>query len=221
VRIDAPPITRLSAALRDDLGLTGTKIGCNAGDCGACTVLLDGAQTCACLVALGQVAGRSVTTVEGLARNGRLTPLQRAFQRHGAAQCGICTPGMLLAASALLAREPAPQAPAILDALGGVLCRCTGYQKIVEAILDLAGREPAAPPAGAAVGACSAVAQRLPAAEAALSGQPCDRNLGARLQPEHLAGLTPLDDIRASAGYRSDVALTLVRRTVSELAQRL
>ena len=108
VRIAAPPIKRLAAVLRDDLGLTGTKVGCNAGDCGACTVLLDGAQICACLVPLGQVAGRRVVTVEGLARDGRLAPLQRAFQRHGAAQCGICTPGMLMAASDLLARESGP-----------------------------------------------------------------------------------------------------------------
>jgi aerobic-type carbon monoxide dehydrogenase small subunit (CoxS/CutS family) len=154
VQVDAPPIKRLAAVLRDDLGLTGTKIGCNAGDCGACTVLLDGAQTCACLVPLGQVEGRNVTTVEGLARHGRLTPLQQAFQRHGAAQCGICTPGMLIAASALLARDAAPAATAIADALGGVLCRCTGYQKIVEAILALgAGDVAEAPAPGAAVGA--------------------------------------------------------------------
>ena len=154
VRVEAPTIKRRAAVLRDDLGLTGTKIGCNAGDCGACTVLLDGAQICACLVPLGQVEGRSVLTVEGLAEDGGLAPLQRAFQRHGAAQCGICTPGMLMAASDLLARNPAPSAAEVMDALGGVLCRCTGYRKIVEAVLDLAvvGDE-AAPPVGAAVGA--------------------------------------------------------------------
>ncbi|HET6520783.1 MAG TPA: 2Fe-2S iron-sulfur cluster-binding protein, partial [Geminicoccaceae bacterium] len=88
VAVAAPPIKRLADALRDDLGLTGTKIGCNAGDCGACTVLLDGAQVCACMVPLGQAEGRRVTTVEGLADGGRLGPLQAAFQRHGAAQCG-------------------------------------------------------------------------------------------------------------------------------------
>jgi CO/xanthine dehydrogenase Mo-binding subunit/aerobic-type carbon monoxide dehydrogenase small subunit (CoxS/CutS family) len=154
VRVAAPPIKRLAAVLRDDLGLTGTKVGCNAGDCGACTVLLDGAQVCACLVALGQVAGRRVATVEGLATDGRLNSLQAAFQRHGAAQCGICTPGMLMAASDLLARNPAPSATQVMDALGGVLCRCTGYRKIIDAVLDLAahGEDPA-PPAGAAVGA--------------------------------------------------------------------
>jgi CO/xanthine dehydrogenase Mo-binding subunit/aerobic-type carbon monoxide dehydrogenase small subunit (CoxS/CutS family) len=154
VRVAAPPIKRLAAVLRDDLGLTGTKVGCNAGDCGACTVLLDGVQVCACLVALGQVESREVRTVEGLAEGNRLSALQRAFQRHGAAQCGICTPGMLMAASDLLARNPAPAATQILDALGGVLCRCTGYRKIVEAVLDLAEvRDDAAPPVGAAVGA--------------------------------------------------------------------
>src|SRR5689334_24112709 len=98
-------LRRLADVLRDDLRLTGTKIGCDAGDCGACTVLLDGAQVCACLVAVGQAAGRRVTTVEALARNGRLSPLQQAFHRCGAAQCGICTPGMLMAASDLLARN--------------------------------------------------------------------------------------------------------------------
>jgi aldehyde oxidoreductase len=155
VRVFAPPIKRLAAVLRDDLGLTGTKIGCNAGDCGACTVLVDGAQLCACLVALGQVEGRAVTTVEGLAGGGeRLSALQHAFQRHGAAQCGICIPGMLMAASDLLARNPAPSAGEAMDALGGLLCRCTGYRKIVAAVLDVAevGDQPAPAP-GAAVGA--------------------------------------------------------------------
>jgi CO/xanthine dehydrogenase Mo-binding subunit/aerobic-type carbon monoxide dehydrogenase small subunit (CoxS/CutS family) len=155
--VHAPPATRLADLLRDTLGLTGTKIGCNAGDCGACTVLLDGRQVCACLIPAGQVAGRAVTTVEGLAKSGRLSALQRAFADHGAAQCGICTPGMLMAAADLLARNPAPDEAAVLDGLGGVLCRCTGYRKIVEAVLSLARNErvavDAAPDAGAAVGA--------------------------------------------------------------------
>ena len=151
----APQAARLADVLRDELGLTGTKIGCNAGDCGACTVLLDGRQVCACLTALGQVSGRCVTTVEGLARGGKLAPLQVAFQNHGAAQCGICTPGMLMAAADLLARKPRPGEQEVRDALGGVLCRCTGYQKIVEAVLDAASRPAlAAPPAaGKALGA--------------------------------------------------------------------
>jgi aldehyde oxidoreductase len=138
VRVQGPPVKRLAAVLRDDLGLFGTKIGCNAGDCGACTVLLDGTQVCACMVPLGQVPGRKVTTVEGLAADGSLNELQAAFLRHGAAQCGICTPGMLMAASDLLARNPRPSAREVVDGLGGVLCRCTGYQKIVEAVLAVA-----------------------------------------------------------------------------------
>ena len=144
VEVGAAPATRLASALRDHLGLTGTKVGCDAGDCGACTVLLDGEQVCACLVPLGQVRGRSVTTVEGLAADGRLSPLQRSFHEHGAAQCGICTPGMLMAASTLLGRSRTPTEPEVLDALGGVLCRCTGYRKIVQAVL--AAVDPAASP---------------------------------------------------------------------------
>ncbi len=153
-RVTAPPASRLADVLRDDLGLTGTKIGCNAGDCGACTVLLDGRQVCACLVALGQVEGRAVTTIEGLASGGALDRLQRAFLAHGAAQCGICTPGVLMAAADLLARNPRPTEPETLNALGGVLCRCTGYRKIVEAVLAAAGGDTAVPepPAGQAVG---------------------------------------------------------------------
>ena len=136
VVLDVDPATRLSDALRD-LGLTGIKVGCNAGDCGACTVLMEGQEVCACLVAVGQCAGTSITTVEGLAANGTLTALQRSFHAHGAAQCGICTPGMLIAATGLLARNAKPSKLEVEDALGGVLCRCTGYQKIVEAIRDV------------------------------------------------------------------------------------
>ena len=156
VSVTAPPLRRLADALRDDLGLTGTKIGCNAGDCGACTVLLDGAQVCSCMVPLAQAAGRTVETVEGLARNDRLNRLQRAFLRHGAAQCGACTPGMLVAATELLRAPPRPGAAEVMDGLGGVLCRCTGYRKIVAAVLDAAGDAPqplGTPPPGAAVGA--------------------------------------------------------------------
>ncbi|HEX6144793.1 MAG TPA: molybdopterin cofactor-binding domain-containing protein, partial [Geminicoccaceae bacterium] len=158
VEVAAAPALRLVDVLRDRLGLTGTKVGCNAGDCGACTVLLDGRQVCACLVPLGQVAGRAVTTVEGLEREPRTRDLQAAFHRHGAAQCGICTPGMLIAASDLLARDAAPERAAVLGALGGVLCRCTGYRKIVDAVLDAvldAGGSAGAPaaPTGPAVGA--------------------------------------------------------------------
>ena len=150
------PSVRLSDVLRDDFGLTGTKIGCHAGDCGACTVLLDGEPVCACIVALGQCGGRSVTTVEGLAGpGGALSDLQRAFIAHGAAQCGICTPGMLMSAEALLRANPKPSEAEVNDALAGVLCRCTGYRKIVEAVLAVAAGtvvDIADPPAGRAVG---------------------------------------------------------------------
>ncbi|MFM7344174.1 MAG: molybdopterin-dependent oxidoreductase [Tagaea sp.] len=153
--VDVAPIARLADVLRDELGLTGTKIGCNAGDCGACTVRLDGKQVCACLVPAGQVQGRDVRTVEGLAQGGRLSALQDSFAAHGAAQCGICTPGMLMAADDLLARVAKPTTREIEDALGGVLCRCTGYRKIVEAVASVAAASPATadPAPGKAVGA--------------------------------------------------------------------
>jgi len=149
------PTTRLAAALRDDLGLTGTKVGCDAGDCGACTVLVDGRQLCACLLAMGQVEGRVVETVESLAgREAPLGALQASFLSHGAAQCGICTPGMLMAAQDLLRRASRPSRGEVEDALGGVLCRCTGYGKIVDAVLAVGnGAVAATPQAGSAVGA--------------------------------------------------------------------
>lgn len=153
-RVTAHPASRLSDVLRESLGLTGTKVGCNAGDCGACTVLLDGKQVCACLTAVGQVQGRSVVTVEGLSGNGRFKRLQKSFHAHGAAQCGICSPGMLMAAADLLARNGQPTEADVCDALGGVLCRCTGYRKIVEAVLDAALADVAveSTPTGRAVG---------------------------------------------------------------------
>ena len=157
------PAKRLSDVLRDDLGLTGTKVGCNAGDCGACTVLIDGKQVCSCLTAAAQASGREVTTVEGLGANETLSGLQRAFHKHGAAQCGICTPGMLMAAADLLSRNKQPDADAVKDALGGVLCRCTGYQKIIEAVVDAAHAELAPlPAAGAAIGARTPKVDGLP-----------------------------------------------------------
>jgi len=153
-QVIANPVSRLTEVLREQLRLTGTKVGCDAGDCGACTVLLDGSQICACLTAAGQVAGRDVVTVEGLAVGGEPSALQRAFLAHGAAQCGACTPGMLMAATELLRINRTPSEEAVLDALGGVLCRCTGYQKIVEAVMAAAcgDFDTVQPRAGAAVG---------------------------------------------------------------------
>ena len=147
------PLRRFSDVLREDLGLTGTKVGCDAGDCGACTILVDGEQRYACLTAVGQLEGHNARTVEGLAKNGDLTALQQAFLDEGAAQCGICTPGMLMAAQSLLDRTPNPTEAQVLDALGGVLCRCTGYTKIVEAVLK-AGQtsSESVPETGSAVG---------------------------------------------------------------------
>ena len=136
--LDAPPLMRLLDALRGPLGLTGTKEGCGEGECGSCTVLLDGEPVNACLVAIGQCEGRRVMTVEGLASNGTLTPLQSCFVSEGGAQCGICTPGMLVSAQALLAREKDPGDAAIREAIAGNVCRCTGYQRIVESIRQAA-----------------------------------------------------------------------------------
>ena len=147
--IDSNPVTRTSDVLREELGLTGTKVGCDAGDCGACTILIDGEQRFACLTAAGQLEGCDVHTVEGLAKDGKLSPLQQAFHRYGAAQCGICTPGMLMAAQSLLNVKPNPSREEVEDALGGVLCRCTGYSKIVAAVMEASGTETQELPADA------------------------------------------------------------------------
>ena len=125
-------------ALRDDLGLTGTKEGCGSGDCGACSVMLDGRLVCSCLVLAVETQGRTVETIEGMATGDTLHPVQRQFLEHAALQCGVCTPGFLVAAKALLEKNNNPTETEVRFWLAGNLCRCTGYHKIVEAVLDAA-----------------------------------------------------------------------------------
>jgi carbon-monoxide dehydrogenase small subunit len=134
------PYKTLLEVLREDLALTGTKHGCELGECGACTVLVDGEPQLSCLVLALECEGRSVQTIEGLARGPQLHPLQAAFADFGGSQCGYCTPGVIMTAKALLDREPNPTKQAIKEATAGNLCRCTGYQQIVEAIEDAADR---------------------------------------------------------------------------------
>ena len=142
VRIDVEPRRTLADALRDDLGLTGTHLGCEHGVCGACTVLVDGEPVRACLMFAVQAEGTSITTVEGLAgEDGTLHPLQEAFVEHHGLQCGFCTPGMLMSALHLLHRESRPSRERIREELSGNICRCTGYQGIVDAV-EAAGRDP-------------------------------------------------------------------------------
>ena len=133
-RLEIPVNCTLLSALRDDVGLQGTKEGCGSGDCGACTVLLDGKPVNSCLVLAVTADGRQVTTVEGLSKDDKLHPLQEAFIQEGAVQCGFCTPGMLLTAKGLLDENPMPSEGEIRKALAGNLCRCTGYVRIVKAV---------------------------------------------------------------------------------------
>ena len=132
------PEQTLLDVLRDELDLTGSKEGCASGDCGACSVLLDGRLVCACLVLGAEVEGRSIETIEGMADGATLHPLQQKFLDHAALQCGVCTPGFLIAAKALLERNPDPSETEVRYWLAGNLCRCTGYDKIVRAVLDTA-----------------------------------------------------------------------------------
>lgn len=134
VQFACPPEESLLAVLRDRLGLTGVKEGCSTGDCGACSVALDGRLVCSCLVLGAEAEGREIATVEGMAEGGKLHPLQENFIDHAALQCGICTPGFLMAAKVLLERNPDPTETEIRYALAGNLCRCTGYDKIVHAV---------------------------------------------------------------------------------------
>ena len=137
--IDVAADRRVVDILREDLGLTGTKEGCGAGECGACTILVGAETRLSCLMLAAQLAGQEITTVEGLAADNRLHPLQQSFIEHGAVQCGFCTPGMLLAGVALLKKNPHPNRDEIREGLSGNLCRCTGYQKIIDAVQSAAG----------------------------------------------------------------------------------
>ena len=132
------PADTVLDVLRDNLRLTGTKEGCGTGDCGACSIILDDKLVCSCLVLAGEVEGSEISTIEGMAIDGKLHPLQQNFLKHAALQCGICTPGILIAAKALLERNPDPTETEVRYWLAGNLCRCTGYDKIIRAVMDAA-----------------------------------------------------------------------------------
>lgn len=138
VTVDCDPRQILLKVIREELHLTGTKEGCGKGECGACTVLIDGTPVTSCLVPVGQVEGKKITTIEGLSKNGKLHPIQESFIEKGAVQCGFCIPGMILSAKALLDRKKNPTEEEIKEGLSGNLCRCTGYIKIIEAVKDAA-----------------------------------------------------------------------------------
>jgi CO/xanthine dehydrogenase Mo-binding subunit/aerobic-type carbon monoxide dehydrogenase small subunit (CoxS/CutS family) len=204
-RLVGSPLERLSHALREQCGLVGVKVGCDAGDCGACTVLADGKPICSCLTAVGQIDGCVVETAEGLSsREDIVVRLRRSFHAHGAAQCGICTPAMLLAAVALLRTNPAPNETETQDALGGVLCRCTGYRKIVDAVMN-AQRLAGDPQSGLSRGAF--VGLRLPRldGERKISGEeifgadewPGDALLARAIRSPHHHANFALGDIAA------------------------
>jgi len=141
VRLETDDGRTLLWALRTDLGLTGTKYGCGVGLCGSCTVVVDGKAVRSCRTSLGDVQGRKVTTIEGLASGGKLHPLQQAFIDHGGLQCGYCTPGMIMNAYGLLLADPHPSREKVLDAMEGNLCRCSAYKRILEAIDSVARQE--------------------------------------------------------------------------------
>lgn len=137
---EGPPMARLLDVLRRDLGLTGTKEGCGEGECGACTVLMNNEAVCSCLVPLFQAEGASITTIEGLAAGNDVSELQRVFATEGGAQCGACTPGMILTIRALLDRHPRPTRADVREYVSGTLCRCTGYERILRAVEVLTGQ---------------------------------------------------------------------------------
>jgi aerobic carbon-monoxide dehydrogenase small subunit len=137
--VDSTPDRRVVDLLREDFGLTGTKEGCGSGECGACTILVNGESKLSCLMLTQQLEGKEITTIEGLSREGSSHPLQEAFISCGAVQCGFCSPGMIVTAAALLKRNPDPTRTEIREGLSGNLCRCTGYQKIVDAVKTASG----------------------------------------------------------------------------------
>lgn len=139
-RVESAPRRNLLGVLRDELGLTGSKYGCGEGQCGACTVMIDGVPARSCVTLVGAVAGKRITTIEGLAQDGQLHPLQQAFLDAGAMQCGYCTPGMIMAGAALLQSNPAPNNDQIVEAMEGNICRCGTYMRIMAAIRQAAGR---------------------------------------------------------------------------------
>ena len=191
------PFQRLTNLLRNQLGLTGTKSGCDAGDCGACTVLMDGRQVCACMVPAAQAHGTEIVTVEGLSTDAKPNGLQRAFLQHGAAQCGICTPGMLMAATELLSRSPRPSETEVEKAIGGVLCRCTGYRQIVHAIVG-AHKFAYAPYPGHAEGPSVGTRMQRVDGEAKVSGHDL---FGADTAPENALWLRPVRSPYARAKF--------------------
>lgn len=140
VSLEVEPNKTLLKVVREKLNLTGTKEGCGAGECGSCTVIMDGKPVNACMILAVELEGKDLLTVEGLAKNGVLDALQTAFINNAALQCGYCTPGMLMSAKALLMRNPNPNEDAIKEAIGGNLCRCTGYRSIMDAVKEAAGR---------------------------------------------------------------------------------
>ncbi|MDA1100082.1 MAG: molybdopterin-dependent oxidoreductase [Proteobacteria bacterium] len=193
-------MVRLSETLRGAFGCTGVKVGCDAGDCGACTVLLDGRQVCACLVPTARIDGAMVVTAEGMMANGFLSRVQHAFLRHGAVQCGACIPGMLAAATDIAASSQHPTRQEVLDGLGGVLCRCTGYENIVAATLD-AGREASAidiapgPAVGASLPRTDAVEKLTGAAEFGADGIPGNALWLRAVRSPHAAANLSIGDL--------------------------